>query len=253
MNGRLAIASGFEAPPVQPASAAGSVSQTTAAPRTAGQGNISSAFANLIQEFAEAAPSALPAAVASPKSAPLATQQAAALPAQAVPESPVARSSPPAPARKFPEARFGAPLPPTPQLPAAQPGSLAPTTELPTARPSLPAHTAIGLPPPAPDDATPSTQARSATQAKIEPTPDLTVSDGDKPPAPPPAPTPSAPPSPLRKAVAARRNPKPPGRVKIPGQSQSVPHSFCPLRRRSVSSCRRSSRTRVKKATVPLV
>ena len=139
MSGRLAIASGFEAPTVQPASAAGSVSQTTAAPKAAGQGNISSAFANLIQEFAEAAASPLPAAAASPKTAPLATQQAAALPAQPAPDSPVAKSSPPAPGPKLPSARLGAPLPATPQLPAAQPGSLAPTTELPTAGPSLPA------------------------------------------------------------------------------------------------------------------
>jgi hypothetical protein len=92
VSGRLAITPGFEAPPVQSASAAGSLLKTAAAqtnsPKAAVQTKVSSVFANLIQELAqEAAP---PPAT---KTTPRAPQQTAPLPGEPALELPAAQSA----------------------------------------------------------------------------------------------------------------------------------------------------------------
>jgi hypothetical protein len=100
VSGLLAITPGFEAPPAPPVSAAGTASQSAAAQTSAAQttstrdrGQIKvSVFANLIHELAHEAATLLPAAVASPKTAPRVApqspQQAGTLPGLPAPVLP---------------------------------------------------------------------------------------------------------------------------------------------------------------------
>jgi len=101
VSGRLAISPGFEAPPVQPSSAAAPVLQAAAgqtnSPKASSEAKVPSMFANLIQEFANEAAARLPVP-ATPKTAPRAAQQSTALPGQSAPELPTAQPGPPAPA-----------------------------------------------------------------------------------------------------------------------------------------------------------
>jgi hypothetical protein len=151
VSGRLAITPGFEAPPVQLASAAAPVLQTTAArstsPKAASQTKVPSAFADLIQEFAHEAASRL--AVASPKTAPRTVQQATAGAGE-----------------------------PTPELPAAKAGPAAPATVELSPLPQL-----------APSDGRTAARQSKSAETTVESTPDVPAKDGDKPAiAPPPAP-----------------------------------------------------------------
>jgi len=196
VSGRFAITPGFEAPPVQPAPTGASIQQTAAAQvsstRDASQVNLSSVFANLIQELAQETAPPVPAVAASSKTATSGAQQSAVLPGQLAPKLPAAALTPAARSSELPATRL-VPSAHVPELIAMQPGLPAPTPEQPAPQPDSPALAAIELPPMMPGDGRKAgTRSTSAPESAVGSVSDVPVKDGDKPVAPPPA-SPTAP------------------------------------------------------------